>query len=67
MGKARTFCTCQQSQVQVTAGEMASVMNLSVSLEAWDVKEEEEQKILLSIKENSLKPVGEKHSGVSGR
>lgn len=43
------------------------VMNLSVSLEASYAKEEEEQKILLSIKENSLKPVGEKHSGVWGR
>lgn len=54
MGKPRTFCMCQQSQVQVTAGEMASVMNLSVSLEAWYVKEEEEQKILLSSRKYFL-------------
>lgn len=40
---------------------------ISVSLEGWDVKEEEEQKILLSIKQKSLKPVREKHSGVWGR
>lgn len=53
--------------MQVTAREMASVMKVSVSLEGWDVKEEEEQKILLSIKQNSLKPAREKHSGVWGR
>lgn len=67
MCKPETFCTCQQSQMQVTAREMASVMKVSVSLEGWDIKEEEEQKILLSIKQNSLKPAREKHSGVWGR
>lgn len=62
-----TFCACQQSQMQATAGEKASVMKVSISLEGWDIKEEEEQKILLSIQQNSLKPVREKHSGVRGR
>lgn len=53
--------------MQATAGEKASVMKVSISLEGWDIKEEEEQKILLSIQQNSLKPVREKHSGVRGR
>lgn len=34
--------------MQVTAGEMLTVMKISMSLEGWDIKEEEEQKILLS-------------------
>lgn len=56
--------SCQQSQMQVIAGEMLSVMKVSISLEDWDIKEEEEQKILLSINHNSLEPGREKHSGV---
>lgn len=66
-GQTRNILYLPESQMQVTAGEMASVMKVRGSLKGCDVKEEQEQKILLSIEQNSLKPVREKHSGVWGR
>lgn len=50
--------------MQVRAGEMLSVMKVSISLWGWDIKEEEEQKIFLAINQSSLEPVREKDSGV---